>query len=219
MTQSSLWQESKQNNAYAEICNALYERELSVLAQAKIPSVATLQNRLKSLPHYINKTANLMTKVNEQGKSPLTLDIQNATWSAKQQGQLPLMGEENESISSWYNNLIEQPNNILLGLVVPVLMEDHIILDCIDAIDEPKQRLRTNVSGWFSLNELPTEQLTTNSKSTLLKPNKRVMLAACAGHRWQDRSHKSKRRPIIPTLRELLLSCSINWQNFKQPIR
>jgi len=219
MTQSSLWQESKQHNAYAEICNALYERELSVLAQTKNPSVTTLQNRLKSLPYYINKTANLMTKVNEQGKSPLTLDIQNATWSAKQQGQLPLIGEENDAISSWYRNLIEQPNKVLLGLVVPVLVEDHIILDCIDAIDAQQQRLRTNVSGWFSLNELPTEQLTTNSESTLLKPNKRVMLAACAGHRWQDRHHKAKKRPVIPTLRELLLSCTINWQNFKQPIR
>ncbi len=218
MTQTSLWQDNKQHTTFAEICNALYERELRLLASADIASAQGVQGRLKSLPHYINRTANLMTRVNEQGDSPLTLDVQNATWSAKQSRQLPLKGEEEGVIFSWYLELLNKRNKSLLGLVVPVLVEDHIILDCIDGVDTDENRLRTNVSGWFSLIS-GADQSTDNANSIrLLKPNKKVMLSACAGHCWQHCHSKTKLRPIIPSLRELLLSCAINWQNFKQPL-
>ncbi len=218
MSQTSLWQDNKQNNDFAEICNALYERELRLLANAEISSAKAVQGRLKSLPHYINRTANLMTQVHEHGHSPLTLDVQNATWSAKQSSQLPLTGEDEAAIFSWYADLLNKMNKPLLGLVVPVLVEDHIILDCIDRVDVDENRLITNVSGWFSLTPV-TEQTTDNVNTRqLLKPNKKVMLSACAGHRWQNCQSKTKLRPIIPSLRELLLSCAINWQNFKQPL-
>ncbi len=36
MTQTSLWQDNKQHTTFAEICNALYERELRLLASADI---------------------------------------------------------------------------------------------------------------------------------------------------------------------------------------
>ncbi len=218
MTQASLWQDNKQNTAFAEICNALYERELRLLACADIASAKGVQGRLKSLSHYINITANLMTRVNEQNKSPLTLDVQNATWSAKQSSQLPLTGEEDGVIFSWYLALLNKKNKSLLGLEVPVLVEDHIILDCIDGVDADKNRLRTNVSGWFSLISGDDQATVAANARRLLKPNKKVMLSACAGHRWQHCQSKTKLRPIIPSLRELLLSCAINWQNFKQPL-
>ncbi|MBL4940096.1 MAG: hypothetical protein JKY81_00370 [Colwellia sp.] len=218
MTQSSLWQTNLQNNNFAEMCNALYERELRGLAHAEISSIQGVQGRLKSLPHYINKSANLMAQLNEQGHTPLTLDVQNATWSTQQARQLPLVGEEDSAIFSWYLDLLAQPNISLLGLVVPVLVIDHIVLDCIDRIDVDNKRLRTNVFGWFSL--IPVREKTNKKVDNrrLLKPNKKVMLAACAGHRWQTSTCKNKLRPIIPSLRELLLSCAINWQNFKQPL-
>ncbi len=219
MTQSSLWQDNKQNNDFAEICNALYERELRLLANADIASAQGVQGRLKSLSHYINSTANLMIKVNEQRHSPLTLDVQNATWSAKQSSQLPLTGEDDSAIFSWYLGLLNKAGKPLLGLVVPVLVDDHLIVDCIDGLDLDNKRIRSNFSGWFSLTPIHEQVIATDANARrLLKPNKKVMLAACAGHRWQHRHSKTKLRPVIPSLRELLLSCAINWKDFKQPL-
>jgi len=203
VTQSSLWQTNKQSNDFAEICNALYERELRLLANSEISSVASVQGRLKSLSYYVNRTANLMTQVNEQGQSPLFLDVQNATWSTKQASKLPLSGQTTAEISAWYLTLIKRNDISLLGLIVPVLQGEYIALDCIDKVDHEQQRIRTNVSGWFSLASL-TERV-------LLKPNKKVMLAACTGHCWLN---GNKASPIIPSLRELLLSCAVNWHDF-----
>jgi hypothetical protein len=218
MSQNSLWQTNQQNNDFAEICNALYERELRLLASAEISTAKGVQGRLKSLSHYVNRTANLMTRVNEQGQFPLALDVQNATWSAKQSSQLPLTGEDEGAIFSWYVDLLTKKNKSVLGLVVPVLVEDHVILDCIDGVDLDEHSLRTNVSGWFSLRPTVEQAIGDANSRRLLKPNKKVMQAACAGHRWQHCHSKTKLRPVIPSLRELLLSCAINWQNFKQPL-
>lgn len=202
MNQTSLWQEQQSAN-YAELCNALYERELRHLANMALPNAQAVQGRLKSLSYYINRTALLMT----QTDSPLDLDVQNAAWQTKQSNKIPLVGQEIESVYTWYSS-----TKLSLGLIVPLLDEGHIILDCIDRLDSEKQRFRTNVSGWFylSANENKGSQQT-----KLLKPNKKVMAAACSGHSWQG---SNKLHPIIPTLRELLLSCSINWKNFKQPL-
>ena len=223
MSQTSLWQTNQQNNDFAEICNALYERELRVLANSDSSSVQNIQGRLSSLAYYINRTADLMTQVKSQGISPLTLDIQNASWSAKQAAKLSLSGQTAEEISLWYLT-----QKISLGLVVPILKNQHIILDSIDRIDIDNKRIRTNTFGWLSLalnNEVNNKQTTclehnhaSNPKVTLLKPNKKVMLAACAGHCWRTSTNSAKTLPIIPTLRELLLSCAINWKNFKKPL-
>lgn len=212
MSQNSLWQNFHQNNQqieqyhndFAEICNALYERELRVLANGDFPTAQSMQGRLKSLPYYINRTANLMTQVNSQGISPLTLDVQNASWSAKQAAKLSLSGQVEQDVCSWYLT-----DKLPLGLVVPILYSKHIALDSIDRIDVENKRLRTNTSGWFSL--AVGDSLRSKTELKLLKPNKKVMLAACAGHCWQN---SNKVSPIIPTLRELLLSCAINWKDF-----
>ncbi|NQY62785.1 MAG: hypothetical protein HRT38_03505 [Alteromonadaceae bacterium] len=215
MTQASFWQDQQQTACYAELCNALYERELRLLVNADISSVQTIQSRLKGLPYYINRTAHSMT----EAESPLVLDVQNASWSVKQENKMPLNGQEAESVCSWYSAI-----KLSLGLVVPVSLENYIILDCIDRIDHDNQRFRTNVSGWFYLNEQSVQRKINEHKNTngqkrsnakLLKPNKRVMSAACAGHHWQK---SGKISPVIPGLRELLLSCSINWRNFKRPL-
>ncbi|MBL4823075.1 MAG: hypothetical protein JKX90_06075 [Colwellia sp.] len=213
MTQSSFWQTNKQNNDFAELCNALYEREICSLANAGIISIQNIQARLKSLSHYINRTASLMVSVSELGFSPLTLDVQNATWSAKQASKLSVLVQSDQDVFLWYLRLISETNKASLGLIVPILNVDHIVLDSIDRIDTEKKRIRTNISGWFSLIDV-------NIKPSLrlLKPTKKVMLAACAGHRWQDRVNSTKLRPIMPSLRELLISCAIDWQNFKRPL-
>lgn len=211
MSQNSLWQSNQQNNEFAEICNALYERELRMLATVESLSIQTLQSRLTSLPYYINRVANLMTQVKEQGISPLTLDVQNASWSAKQATKLFLSDQSEHDVAQWYLAC-----KLTLGLVVPIFNGEHVALDCIDRIDIENKRFRTNASGWFEI----SKKINTSDKKELilLKPNKKIMLAACAGHCWQNKANSTKLRPIILSLRELLLSCAINWKDFKQPI-
>ncbi|MBU2869255.1 hypothetical protein [Colwellia sp. E2M01] len=222
MSQSSLWQIHTETGNFAELCNALYQREISFIAKGDYSNAQAVQTRLKSLPYYISRTAHAMTKVVAESHSPLSLDYQNASWSAKQSKKIPLTGQEtiNEQKSAmrWYLQ-----KDIRVGLVVPVLLVDHIIIDCIDRIDLDKQRIRTNVGGWFSLTEIDSSDnsaiLTKTSDKAinkrLLKPNKKIMIAACAGQCWQG---NTTQRPIIPTLRELLLSCSINWRDFKKTL-
>jgi len=213
MSQNTLWQTNKQNNYFAELCNALYEREVHLLANADITDIQNIQGRLKSLSHYINRTANRMVQVNELALTPLILDIQNAAWSAKQASKLSVLVQNEQDVFSWYLTLINQKKKTSLGLIVPILKADHIVLDSIDRVDIEKKRIRTNVSGWFSLIDTNVEP-----SIKLLKPTKKVMLAACAGHRWQDRINTTKLRPIMPSLRELLMSCAIDWKNFKRPL-
>jgi len=216
MSQSSLWQIQTDGNDFAELCNGLYQREIKRLAKGDFVSAQAVQVRLQSLTYYVTRTAHSMTQVILQGKSPLHLDCQNASWSAKQSRQIPLSGQDSQNgiddVFSWY--LVE---DISLGLVVPVQIGQHIILDCIDRLDLDRQRIRTNVGGWFYLSSQTTQstEAVDISNKRLLKPNKKVMLAACAGHCWQG---NNKLMPVIPSLRELLLSCSINWQNFKKPL-
>jgi hypothetical protein len=211
MSQSSLWKIQTDSGDFAELCNALYQREISTIANADFSSAKAVQVRLQSLSYYINRTAHSMTQVMANGLSPLHLDNQNASWSVKQSKKIPVVEPETtlekDNVFNWYLG-----EHIDVGLVVPVQVGQHIILDCIDRLDKDKNRIRTNVSGWFYMSEQKHSSNTPLKR--LLKPNKKIMLAACAGHRWQG---DSKGSPIIPTLRELLLSCSINWQNFKKP--
>jgi hypothetical protein len=204
MKQDALWQDSTQNSQYAHLCNALYERELSQLSEAQSASVQALQGRLKSLPHYIRQAAEHMT----WNRSPLALDVHNASWSAVQGNKPPLNHQDSLEISRWYFNW-ELP----LGLVVPVYLESpggaRILLDSIDAIDQQAKGIRTNRFGWF----YPEQGNEPAGGGRLLKANKKVMSSACGGHCWQGG------KKIVPkqlTLRELLLSCAINWRNFRK---
>ena len=215
VTQSLLWQSQQQSSDFAELCNALYERELMALARDESAALTSLQSRIKSLPHYVKRTA--FALLNAQ--TPLELDIQNASWSAKQGTTHPSISQlsSDDDIMTWYRN-----QSLVLGLVVPIGLNSHIVLDSIDRIDREKQRFRTNVYGWFYLSNNSTDNKANNKEGgesrnndvNLLKPTKKIMTAACAGHCWQN-SRKSQ--PIMPSLRELLLSCTINWRNFKQP--
>lgn len=198
--QVSLWQDETQSADFAELCCALYEREMTTLCRMQFDSAITMQNRLKSLSYYVKRTASSML----QAKTPLTLDIQNASWSAKQSAHLPLAGQEIDEVNQWYLSA-----SLTHGLVIPVADDTHIMLDSIDRIDLDNNRFRANSFGWFQLDKQQHQTV------KLLKPNKKVMTAACTGHTWLN-EHKAI--PTIPTLRELLLSCAINWRNFKQTL-
>lgn len=205
MTQASLWHNDQQSYEFAELCNALYERELSVLANISANNVSALQGKLKSLPHYIKQTADKMLRV----ESPLLLDTQNASWSAKQSTKMPLAEQNTEQVWQWY-----QAINLLPGLIVPIAYQEMIVLDCVDRIDSEGSRFRTNRFGWFAA-DVDADVHQTSKEFRLLKPNKKVLMAACAGHRWKN---GEKTRPVMPSLRELLLSCEINWKNYKKPL-
>ena len=212
VTQSLLWQSEQQSADFAELCNALYERELMILARGEYSVVISLQGRIKSLPHYVKRTAFALLNA----ETPLDLDIQNASWSAKQASVLPAISQllaYDENVITWYKS-----QTLVHGLVVPIALSNYIVLDCIDRIDLEKQRFRTNVYGWFNLSNSEEnntiQQGVISNEVSLLKPTKKVMTAACAGHRWEN---SRKLQPIMPSLRELFLSSTINWRNFKQP--
>ncbi|MGB0936482.1 MAG: hypothetical protein ACPGTQ_03440 [Colwellia sp.] len=215
MTQTSLWQEKINENDFAELCNGLYEREIRALAMQENADVRVIQGRLKSLNHYVSRTAHVMLNIEEKGLTPLILDVQNASWSAKQSQSQPAFAQSEEEIENWYTSLVQEKGGSITGLVVPLLVNGQITLDSIDRVDSEKTRVRTNVAGWFS--PLKSKYSEKNPEIELVKANKKVMIAACAGHRWQNKGSTSnhravKLRPTIPTLRELLLSCAINWK-------
>ena len=214
MSQSSLWQIHTESGQFAELCNGLYQREINLIAKEPFNSVQAVQIRLKSLPYYINKTAHAMIQVMADKHSPLTVDFQNATWSAKQSQNMPVpkheTTQEQKARLNWYLQ-----NDICVGLVVPVLVEGRIFLDCIDRVEFERQRIRTNASGWFSLDINVLTDHSAGDIIRILKPNKKIMTSACIGQCWQS---YTKQQPSIPSLRELLLSCAINWTNFKKPL-
>ncbi|WP_371188422.1 hypothetical protein [Thalassotalea maritima] len=192
---------------FSELCSALYEREVKQLADTTPARCSALPARLKSLPHYVRRTAGSMLA----SQSPLSIDVQNASWSEKQASKLPLAGQSSEQIRQWYSK-----HPLPLGLVVPVL-EQHenrqrIIIDCIDRVDTAGQRIRCNYSGWFALT---SQQIDAQSQLVLLKPNKKVFIAACSGHQWRG---EKQTQPQPLTLRELLLSCQINWQDMAKTL-
>lgn len=200
MTQSSLWQDQQRTSEYAELCNALYEREVGQLAKNDALSDVTLRGRLKSLPYYVQKAAHQMVSTD----TPLDLDSQNATWSCKQSKAIPLTGQEPETVWQWF-----EASGVEVGLIIPVFTGEQILIDSIDRVDENGKRFRSNLHGWF------TQDCFEKDSHQLLKPTKKVMMAACAGHRWRDNKVII---PKTPTLRELLLSCAINWRNLHKPL-
>ena len=136
--QVSLWKGEQQTSDFSEFCNALYERELHSLANIDNISIESLQGRLKSLPYYINRTAHSMM----QCSTPLMLDVQNASWSAKQGTRMPISDQDESTVSQWYAKV-----ELKHGLVVPIVHDNHIALDSMDRIDLEKYRVRTKVHG------------------------------------------------------------------------
>jgi len=101
-------------------------------------------------------------------------------------------------------------------LIVPVYNEqltlEQIVLDSVDEVDSVGERLHCNEHGWFSFNGTPLQH--DNVSKFLLKPNKAIITAASCGHQWLN---NAKKAPRVLSLRELLLTSRLNWQNFAKP--
>ncbi len=183
---------------YAELCNALYVREVKRLALE--PDAERLRRLLSSLPFYIERAAHHIVT----GNAPLTLDSQNGSWLAKQATHAPLA--KADAAALFYKKPLQ------LGLVVPVLLFSASgVTVRIDSLDRRQSdKLHCNEHGWFALDGRSLQQ----QDACLLKPDKSVMTAACCGHRWQNDKRVA---PRLLSLREMLLASRIDWRNFARP--
>ena len=203
--QPQLWQNDTNNLVFADLCNALYERELKKLANET--NLHNLQRRISSLSYYIKRASE---RIIDFG-SPLNLDSQNASWIYRQPTSCPGPKQNASDIEKFFRA------NAKVALVVPIYVnnngEEQLVLDSIDGVQE--HRIHTNEHGWFSYDghsdESAQEHASEQREFQLIKPMKTTMTCACSGHRWLNQKRKSAR---ALSLREMLLATNINWSNF-----
>lgn len=207
--QSNIFSDDQRQQHFAELCNALYERELQVLAQQKINSISLLQRKIGGLRHHIKRAADQFLS----HAGPLQVDLHNGTWQSKQMAKCMAKKFDSDLSQRWFVKYAR------FGLCVPVhvseLGVEHIELDSVDRIEADDNRMHLNKHGWFNFSGDHTEARSDNVHCVLkraLKPSKTLLTAACCGHTW---NHKGRSLPRTLSLRELLLSGSINWQNFR----
>jgi len=175
---------------FAELCNALYERELHSLSQKKFNNISLLQRQIGGLKHHIKRAAyNLL-----QHQSPLEVDVHNASWQAKQAANCPAKLAETDKTELWFQRPIAL--GVCTAVYVNELGLEHIELDSIDRIELQTGKIHLNKFGWFTLNGLPETPSSAQhqSKVQVLKPTKNLMLAACCGHSW---NHKGRAQPRL----------------------
>jgi hypothetical protein len=206
--QTNIFSEDQRQLYFAELCNALYERELKSLSEQKINNVSLLQRKIGGLKHHIKRAAEQLLSNNTH----LQIDVHNGSWQAKQAANCMAGKFDSAKTFSFFQQ------SARMGLCVPVhineLTIEHIELDSIDRIELENERVHLNKFGWFGFNGDTTESQSADILQTqkrLLKPGKANMSAACCGHSW---NHKGRTQPRTLSLRELLLSNTINWSTF-----
>lgn len=207
--QTDIFSDDQRQLHFAELCNALYERELASLAQQKINNISLLQRKIGGLRHHIKRAAYSLL----QAESPLEVDLHNASWQAKQAAKCMANKADAEKTQAWFAKHTQIGRCIAVH--VTALGAEHIELDSVDRIDLETQKLHANKFGWFRLNgqSLDPQRWPEGSLDVqLLKPSKAILTAACCGHNW---NHKGKSQPRALSLRELLLSLSIDWKTFR----
>ncbi|NVK23688.1 MAG: hypothetical protein HWE10_02065 [Gammaproteobacteria bacterium] len=201
--QPTIWQQRTNQQLFAELCNALYERELARLSSDQHINLSTLQKRIASMPYYIKRAAEHICDL----FTPLDLDSQNGSWISSQSVKPFSSKQQKDKTLQFFEQYAQ------MALVVPIVVNhsgiEQVVLDSIDEIDVANQRLHCNEHGWFSYTgEQQEAGLITKQ---LLKPSKPVMSAACCGHQWLNGRRTS---PRLLSLREMLLATRINWRQF-----
>jgi hypothetical protein len=142
--QADIFDSGEQQRQFVELCNALYERELKHLAQQK--DLHRIQSRLASLSYHVSNTAEKLLHAD----NPLSLDLYNAGWQAKQATKRPVAERDKDKIRQWFKQHARP------SLVVTILCEElglnYYELDSIDKIDLATDRLHCNKFGWFDAN-------------------------------------------------------------------
>lgn len=209
--QTNIFNLAEQFPNVAELCNALYERELFSLAYSNIKDPILLKRKLSGLSYHIKNAAEFL--INEP--TPIEVDVHNGTWKSKQAAKCPaakLANNEAEfaKAEQWFTQ------HHYRGAVVCVYVNDygieHIELDSIDMLAAPESKFHTNKFGWFAFNGASLEETKSHVTHRIVKPNKAIFSAACSGHIWNT---KGRSTPRALSLRELLLSTNINWKTFK----
>lgn len=189
---------------FAELSNALYERELQNLAMSSISDPALLKRKIKGLSHHVKNAAMHLL----DGKAPIEVDVHNGSWQVKQAGKCPIATQHTDKTLKWFGEYSRY------GAVVAVYIEhlgaEHIELDSVDMM--ASDRLHLNKFGWFSKTGEYFDIVPKQTRYLLLKPSKAILSAACGGHRWTP---KGRAIPRALSLRELLLSTEIDWKTFK----
>lgn len=211
--QTSIFQGSDQQLEYAELCAALFEATLIDISKQPNLDTARIQRKLGGLSYHVKNAAFKLLTID----NPLSVDIYNASWQFKQPRKCPGTDAVSQETVDWYLK------HACYGLPIPVLIKDyeqtHIELDSIDILDLPNQRIHLNKNDWVSLqcNEDNPPIITSKQDhmAILQKPSKPIMASACCGHRW---THKGITHPRKLPLRELLLTTTISWKNFKFPL-
>ena len=174
--QPQLWDSNQNNLVFADLCNALYERELKKLSLDNQISHQFLIKRIASLPYYIKRASERIIDF----YSPLDLDSQNASWIYRQPSECPGPKQKPADIDKFYQAHAQ------IGLIIPIYRKEQgqetIVLDSIDGIRD--NRIHTNEHGWFLT--CGTSDDENNSHSQLLKPLKVTMTCACSGHNLQQ---------------------------------
>ena len=208
--QSDIFTELSEQRLFADVCNALYERELMFLAMQNSGQASLLKRRLGGLTHHVKKAAEYLVA----NPTPLGVDAHNGSWQFKQALKCPAKNHSPQATQTWF----EQKTTVGLPVSVRIKYHDHehLELDCVDKIDTKNQTLHLNRFGWFSFDGTFIDDETMHSEANiselvLIKPCKKTMTAACSGHCW---NHKGKLLPRALSLRELLLSTLINWKTF-----
>ncbi len=192
---------------FAELCNALYERELLQLATYGPSQIQLLRRRLSGLSHHVKRAAYFLAN----NDAPIAVDSHNASWQGKQSPKCPGATVDEDKCGAWFKKH-SQP-----GLVVPVRVASidtqHVELDSIDRVLPDEHKVHLNKHGWFSFygEELDSPTIS-HTQKRLLRPTKPIMTAACCGHAW---NHKGKSSPRALSLREMLLSGTIDWKTFR----
>jgi hypothetical protein len=189
---------------FAELSNALYERELQNLASSNISDPELLKRKIKGLSYHVKNAAMHLLS----GNAPIEVDVHNGSWQAKQAAKCPIATQNIDKTLKWYGDQIRHGS--VVAVYVEHLGEEHIELDSIDML--ASDRLHLNKFGWFSRTGEYFEIVPKQTRYLLLKPSKAILSAACGGHRWTS---KGRAIPRALSLRELLLSTDIDWKSFK----
>lgn len=211
-SQDDIFNNQQTQVQFAELCNALYERELSSLSQSSSQDNRLLKRRLAGLTHHIKRVAEQLL----QNQSSMAVDIHNASWQAKQSATCVATRIKPEQTQDW------SLQHAQYGMPVPVHVQflgtDYIELDSIDRIEHQSHKLHLNKNRWFNYDGSPyaeeSDQIQhmptlTQPLKRLLKPTPASLIAACCGHSW---NHRGRTQPRVLPLRELLLSTAINWK-------
>ncbi|WP_147318223.1 hypothetical protein [Salinimonas sediminis] len=193
---------------FAEICTALYERELLALATAP-DDIARLRQKLKGLSHHVKRAAHFMSGP----YTPLAIDSHNASWTASQPIQNPARKITAVDNQQWFSRYAT--HGLVVCVVVTELESSHIELDSVDRVVDTTATLHTNKHGWFGFDGQPETALQSQYASRrVCKPTKALVTAACCGHQW---NHKGRVPPRPLSLREILLASNLDWRQFRYP--